>query len=410
MAGALQFAGQAVSVPAAPGVEPKVVFGRMCEAFKIDTKVADFLVDTEGLETLEDFRSYIADPAEVTALIISKVKDVDKPGMNASRLRQAWLALGAAAQESANSKKRGAEDLDLDCLLPEAELNDIGQAFWSRCKLNFGVHVEPSDHLVSRNVKEIKRRQLQVHGVFKAKNLSSMLKAQRKRQHIGGGVEVILPEVEADTEVPASAASYLTMLFTLMPAYARAGCMPLASAPAEAETRDKDSTDYVEVPLDVVLRYHARAQNRAAACAGGDALAWLQSRDEEERQIWVEVHRASKKSLGKIIVEVMDKREAMWSLPIAYPPRQPREQVQQAPKAPATGSPVKAPQWALPGAGKFAPALKSGEQICATYNMGKCKEPCPRGFMHVCNAMLRNGRACGARGHVSSKCENSRRL
>jgi hypothetical protein len=34
----------------------------------------------------------------------------------------------------------------------------------------------------------------------------------------------------------------------------------------------------------------------------------------------------------------------------------------------------------------------------------RCSEPCPRGFKHVCNAVLKSGRVCGLSNHTSAEC------
>eukprot|EP00972_Heterocapsa_arctica_P054793 8077590-Heterocapsa_arctica.AAC.1 len=102
--------------------------------------------------------------------------------------------------------------------------------------------------------------------------------ATRKRQRLGDGVDILLPETEDCGENSASLkhniGSYLTLLFSLLLAYARAGRRPLVGAPEATEDRSADSTMYIEVPLDVVLKYHGRAQNRAAQLPGNFALDW----------------------------------------------------------------------------------------------------------------------------------------
>lgn len=54
--------------------------------------------------------------------------------------------------------------------------------------------------------------------------------------------------------------------------------------------------------------------------------------------------------------------------------------------------------------GIFPPAIANqkkvsnvaGKTICRLYNEGKCaSEPCPKGFLHVCDAIKPSGEACG---------------
>eukprot|EP00971_Amphidinium_carterae_P160893 3190126-Amphidinium_carterae.1 len=83
--------------------------------------------------------------------------------------------------------------------------------------------------------------------------------------------------------------------------------------PTDVETFDGDPCDYVGIPLNVVLKYHQRLQSTAALLPPERALTFVQSKDEEERQIWVKTHRNSTQSLGRIIATTMDKREALWA-------------------------------------------------------------------------------------------------
>eukprot|EP00971_Amphidinium_carterae_P241680 4798649-Amphidinium_carterae.1 len=100
-----------------------------------------------------------------------------------------------------------------------------------------------------------------------------------------------------------------------MLAYARAGSTLLDPQPTDVETFDRDPCDYVDTPLNVVLKYHQRLQSTAALLSPERALTFVQSKDEEERQVWVETHRNSTQSLGRIIATTMDKRKALWAVP-----------------------------------------------------------------------------------------------
>ena len=193
---------------------------------------------------------------------------------------------------------QGADESDLDGLLNEKELNDLRDAFHRRHKLSFGAQVEPSDQLVSRIYKEIERRMCQVHDVFRTKTLTHTFMSSRKKRRIADGVEVLLPETEGELEeapVKETISAYLALLFTLMLAYARAGCQPRGDAPANAENRGDQSADYVQVPLDTMLRYHGRAQNRAAWMSPHMALSWAREHDVAVRTIWIEPRRATRR-------------------------------------------------------------------------------------------------------------------
>eukprot|EP00971_Amphidinium_carterae_P332759 6467071-Amphidinium_carterae.1 len=125
-----------------------------------------------------------------------------------------------------------------------------------------------------------------------------------------------MQEQEEDTVPQQTVTQYLALHHTLMLAYARAGVSPVDPQPSSPESFEADSTDYVQAPLDVLLKFHSRLKLCASQMQHSAAsLAWLQARDEEERQQWVEVHRSTSLTLGKIVKQVYHQREAMWMVP-----------------------------------------------------------------------------------------------
>ena len=70
-----------------------------------------------------------------------------------------------------------------------------------------------------------------------------------------------------------------------MLAYALAGAGPLAGVadPSKEKTLGSNSAEFVDVPLDVMLAYWFRAKRFACMVPVRQRLAWLQSRDTDER-------------------------------------------------------------------------------------------------------------------------------
>ena len=102
-----------------------------------------------------------------------------------------------------------------------------------------------------------------------------------------------------------------------MVAYVLAGTGAVAGAPARAEEDQlgADSTKFVEVPLDILFKYHARAKRAVAGLHPTKRLGWLQARDQEERAEWVSRYRESTLSLGIIVKETYEARDAHWVCP-----------------------------------------------------------------------------------------------
>mgnify|MGYP003326836205 CR=1 FL=1 len=94
-----------------------------------------------------------------------------------------------------------------------------------------------------------------------------------------------------------------------------AGCTPVGSTPEslEVEAINSDPTNFVQVPLSVLLEYHARAKRCAEQQPEPRRLPWLKHRDFSERAAWMDRFRNSTRTLGKVIQDTMRQREHLWS-------------------------------------------------------------------------------------------------
>ena len=250
-----------------------------------------------------------------------------------------------------------------------------------------------------------------VRNAWQVRTLRHQSKSERKRQRLTDDVDLVEKEKEEDVEVKYVLVVYLQLLFTLCVAYARGGCIPRTAEVPESETTE--STDYIEVPLEVMLRYHHRAETSAAELPPSQALEWLQKRDEDERTKWIERYRSSSLTFGQVVKEIYEKREAMWEVP-----------KQDKPQRPATRAPPPPVPWVAPkhgsgaggaggsgkhGAGAAPQADGNQREICNKWNEGRCTEPCPAGRRHVCNAKLKNGKFCRLANHTAANCRNPMR-
>lgn len=401
---ALQVSGTAVQTPVPlPAGGAAVVFQELCVKFNIDSKVADFLVKDLGLESLDDFRTVITATSQVESVITNNIQNLPKANLQAARLRQAWEAIQAANDSAILTKKRVIDEVDLDTPLPTDELKSMKEAFWQRYKLTFSAGVEPSDSLVSRVSRELSKRMLTVFPVLKVRTLTHQVLQEKKRTKIADKLSIELQDDEevADSDV----ASYLRCLWTFLIAVARAGVHPLNPQPVGPEVVGSDSTLYVEAPLDVLLAYHTRATRSVAQVAISRQFDWLKSRDEAERQQWIERHRGGSSSIGAVVAKTSMEREALWLVSEADRShagikRQPSEHLAPSPK------PTKQ------AGGKLLTVATTldGQPICSKWNVHQCREPCPEKKLHVCNAQTKvNGRACGLRNHTSTECRHGLR-
>ena len=74
---------------------------------------------------------------------------------------------------------------ELDALLEDATLGEVKVQFWKRYRLMFPADVMPSDQLVSRCFRELDRRLLIVHDVWKTRNLMHQVSSTKMRKRLG---------------------------------------------------------------------------------------------------------------------------------------------------------------------------------------------------------------------------------
>jgi hypothetical protein len=372
-------------------------FQTMGEEFGIEAKMITWLTSPTGLGAmfLDDFLHSASTEQEV-----GKLAELAKPDnviLTTSRLRQAWRSLKRTRDDDDIIKKNGLEVADLDELLAQPVLDNLISIHYARYKMSWPPEVMPSDTTVSRMVRELDKRMLSVRDALKVRTQIQQQRGIRKRTRLGDGMEVIHNEVE-DEEVMPSVYNYLQCLLTLLIAYSIAGCKLRADAP-NTENRSTDSTKVVQCPLDTLMRYFYRVQDRSHRLGNtANALQWLRQHDEAERGCWVDRIRNSEETLGEIIHAVFATPEAMWEIPLTQPP--PRiPEIKGLGKGGAPGGTTKVQNTVRDKAAtdwtKGAGALKDGTELCLLYNKGLCKNAkCNR--THKCNVVKTSGRICGA--------------
>ena len=285
----------------AEAVDPATlkIFADLGKQFDLEDKVVTWLTSRTGLgaRTLDDFVFSCDNPKEVKAL--AREASPENELMAVSRLRQAWHALKRSRDAADEVKRVGQDTSDMDELLPSAVLDDIESRHWNRYKMTWPPDMSPADTVVSRIVRELDKRTLGVREVFKVRTQAQQQRGMRKRTKLANGIEMLSAEAE-EQEVRHTTQNYLAGLHTLLIAYSKAGSKPRADAP-ESEPKTMDSTMVVECPMDILMRYFYRVQDRAWRMPYSSALDWVLRHDEAERTVWVDLYRNSKQTLGEVI-------------------------------------------------------------------------------------------------------------
>ncbi len=179
--------------------------------------------------------------------------------------------------------------------------------------------------MISRLSREMSRRLLIVYSVSLARTLEHQVTTARKRRKVGEGLYTFDDEETAERPpiYVTDAELYLDNLHLYLLALALAGVgkNPQAADPPPETFLGADSTQHVLVPLDVVMAYWWRAHAAAHRIPAPQRLARLESRDCAERAVWVTDFRDSDRSLGFVIRDTMQRRDAHWMAPAEVGPR-----------------------------------------------------------------------------------------
>lgn len=415
-------------------------FKEIAAKYGWEDKVTEFMLNKDtglGAESLDDFLKMAVTPEEVGA-IVDNIEGLKNKLQQKSRVRQAWSGLNDAAASGAFTKRRRVDDADHDALLPQVELDNYQDAYYRRYHLTWLTYIAPSDGLISRIVKEIAKRELRVPDVWKTRTQEQYMKAQKRKAKLSVGVT--LTHDDEDDEEPANCTlmKFLELLFTLFLAFAVAGSKRRQGAPV-VEPRSSAPVKYVEVPQDIIMKVYHRAQGRSALVKAEQALQWTQSRVKGEMQMWVDKFRNSEISLGEIIQETFERREAIWQVEETLlkeyiqakpageqcdqtPVRRQREESRakslrrQSKHGAVAGSPLTPSKhgasrwWSIEGeARSTTKELKNGKKLCSYYSRDTCtnsKNKCPNGE-HMCAGLQTNGRVCRM-SHPACRCTNKR--
>ena len=195
----LAVAGQEVVSPGSVS-DPAAVFKALGDKFMLDEKVVKFFVETEKLTSLKEFVAMATSEAELSD-IIKAVPNLERVIQQTARLRLAWAAVKDASDKAVAVSKQDEQPEDLDKLLPQKELEDIDDLFWSKHHLTFEPDDTPSDGLVSRVAREIVKRLLTSRDVWATKTLTFQQRHERKTTRIADGIDLVHNEIAVEVHV-----------------------------------------------------------------------------------------------------------------------------------------------------------------------------------------------------------------
>ncbi|CAK0877552.1 unnamed protein product [Prorocentrum cordatum] len=244
-------------------------FVELQTTYRFDEAIAKFLTDPEpaglGLETMDDFAALFTSETEVQN-VLNRIESVRESSRQLSRLRQAWRGVKNLLSEQLATARKGTDNDDLDKFLDQPTLDDLAKVFWKRYRNSWPPDVMPSDQMISRIYRELAARLLSVRDAWKTKCLADQLRSSRKCIPLPEGAELKLPEDKGEERGAHNYKAYMSLLWTLLLAYAMVGAWPRDPPPGSrpvAEDPVDDSVLFVECPLDVLESYWRRADRNA---------------------------------------------------------------------------------------------------------------------------------------------------
>ena len=282
-------------------------------------------IESVGVETLDDFANYVRrdryeeDLKELQARGPEQLREMDpgQPGALAqSRLRAAYLLAVDLLKRSATKSH---DDLaeDPSAPLPQPVRDQLTAAWAQHYHLQLPVELWPSDALVARVYRELKRGTATVIDVKKCRALiHACTPTERKRHELGEGLQ--LEVGAADSVQIGSVIDYYWGLRILAYAYAVAGH-------EQVESQVTVKTKVRNCPLDVNLDYADAALRDCMSLRlpGRSALAWLRSRDTLTRGVMVQLLRQGWPQ-GEALTRARREEDVAWkSGRLAFEDRRP---------------------------------------------------------------------------------------
>ena len=378
----------------------KQIFLDLAARFEFKVEIVDEILKA-GVRSLSDFRYYPADNAELVQAFVVPCK-FDDERLQGARLKSAWNSVVRAEKAS---EVPGADiQLDEEELLPSNQLNSLKELHYARYHLRFAPEVAPGDRLITKLSRALTKNSLEVYQIPQVKNLMAQRHDPPKRRKIAQNLW-LTGEEEEPTQT--DSAGYMERLWTYLIALSIAGIEKTLTPPANPESLSANSAEYVMVPLDILLKYWQRAEKLRKSLPESNRIHVIEHLDRTERAEWAQRFANKGDTLGRIILQVYQERDAHWLAP--PPMAAPSSTVRSA--SMASMAPPEPSRPAASG-GKMAQALRDGKPLCKNWQNARCPEQqarsCPDGE-HLCAHLLKSGRVCGNPGHIGSKCNNKQR-
>ena len=336
-----------------------------------------------GMQSLSDFVNFVKIAAyeEELEALVKKVTGFADSNIEVARMRAAWRVASSTIKATESKQATGTKHCDLDDPLDTYIADDLQTRWDARYPLLLHMMLCPSDSLVGRVYREIKRNTATVISMQKVKSLH-MAQQPFESQSIPVGDATL--ETNKPVETPITGAlDYYFRMRTLSYAYIKAGNFMVKSvAVVGKEVLYSPFTINLDYP-DLAARFVATAN-----LPYNFQVEWLRTKDEMTRSTMVGYMRQGWPQ-GEALSQALREHQMDWK--------------QTTP--PTTGTKRPAPE-----SGKLAAVADTyqGKEICKKRNDNRgCtanEKDCPMKKRHVCDIVLPGGKVCGATSHTRKDC------
>ena len=122
-------------------------FEELENKFSLDPLITKWILSDSGLgaTTVDDFLFSATKQEDLASVAESAGVEQGKRLLMTSRIRQAWTSLKKAAEDADSLKRKSMDDVELDDLLPQRELDDMGAKHYARYRMSWPPEIMPND-------------------------------------------------------------------------------------------------------------------------------------------------------------------------------------------------------------------------------------------------------------------------
>jgi len=354
----------------------------------VPTVVIDYL-QAQQVHSLSRFANYIDSRDEIVPLIMDKVGISDRSVK--AILTELWREADHTEVLRLQRRASGVGEDDLEDPLPMHVTDSLMQRFEQRYNYRPGLRDLLCEPLLGRLKREIDRKShtlITIDRVRTAREASRSVSGKRLKVAETLHLEFSASGISKGPRDVDTSWLYVHLLEILLTGHVMTGTFI-------------DAGGKMFATLQTCRDYLSFVKSKALPIVGSaPPLSAVRLADEETRSLWAEQMRSGS-SFDEAVLSTEGKMTAFWLFAHRLESAEARQLVendtQPAPRRPA----------ALPQRNSSAPAAakrvaeltSSGKEICKLWNLGKCADKCKAGRMHICNFLLKGGKACGATSH-----------